>query len=513
MIKQSSRIPRMSGCVSVVAAAVMSACGGGTGVISTDDLLNASTSGQADLTSALGSSGPTVQIAGSKRNADAPSYVTIAQEGQTFNLASTETVRYGSGSKWTSKVVTGTGQCTDDFFGNDKMTGLAMQCQVLASSSALVATAPAPAPVSAPAPAPAPVSAPAPAPSIDTTVAITAPTTTPTTSQTVVRSGIAVDTNSLPIAQPGVSSVMLSAPGTIPPAPAPGDWETDGAFRLLCNWTKMSYDDPIVYPGQPGAAHHHTFFGNTAIDASTTSENIRSKGNASCRGGTINLSGYWTPSMIDTATGKPIAPKVLLIYYKTGYWTYFNDGSVMQSIPKGLKMIAGDGGRSTAGGVGNFGCMMPSAGADRAGTTGSAIPKNCQPGDELWARIAFPQCWDGVNLDSPDHKSHMAYPITYWTGDPARQFRCPATHPVVLPAITFAVQYTLPADANTSKWRLASDTYDASQPAGYSMHGDWMNGWDPTISELWGIKCMRERRNCGAANMGDGRTTLEFQGN
>ena len=80
-----------------MAAAVMSACGGGTGVISTDDLLNGSTSGQADLTSALGAR-PTVQIAGSKRNSDAPSYVTIAQEGQTFNLASTETVRYGTGS-------------------------------------------------------------------------------------------------------------------------------------------------------------------------------------------------------------------------------------------------------------------------------------------------------------------------------------------------------------------------------------------------------------------------------
>lgn len=22
----------------------------------------------------------------------------------------------------------------------------------------------------------------------------------------------------------------------------------------------------------------------------------------------------------------------------------------------------------------------------------------------------FPTCWDGVNLDSPDHMSHMAYP-------------------------------------------------------------------------------------------------------
>jgi hypothetical protein len=71
----------------------------------------------------------------------------------------------------------------------------------------------------------------------------------------------------------------------------------------------MSYDDPIVYPGAPGMAHHHTFFGNTAVDAFTTPENIRSKGNASCRGGTINLSGYWVLSMIDTATHKPLAPR------------------------------------------------------------------------------------------------------------------------------------------------------------------------------------------------------------
>ena len=51
------------------------------------------------------------------------------------------------------------------------------------------------------------------------------------------------------------------------------------------------------------------------------------------------------------------------------------------------------------------------------------------------------------------------------------------------------------------------------QPGGYSLHGDWMNGWDPAVSDLWGTTCIRDRRNCGAANLGDGRVTLEFQGN
>jgi hypothetical protein len=311
----------------------------------------------------------------------------------------------------------------------------------------------------------------------------------------------------------GVPDVRLSAPGAIPPLPEASDWERDGAFRLLCNWSKMSYDDPIVYPGQPGAAHHHTFFGNTAIDASTTVANIRSKGNATCRGGTINLSGYWVPSMIDTATHKAIAPKHLLVYYKTGAWTYFNDGSVIQPLPKGLRIVSGDASRSTPDGAGEFLCMVPSVGENRPGTKGPSIPKSCQPGDEVWSTIRFPQCWDGKNLDSPNHRSHMAFPIAFPSGDPRRQYRCPATHPVVLPQITFEVQYTLPADGDTSRWRLSSDTYDPQLPGGYSSHGDWMNGWDPVISDLWGIECMRKRRNCGSANLGDGRETLEFQGN
>lgn len=325
-----------------------------------------------------------------------------------------------------------------------------------------------------------------------------------------IHGGIVVETSSIPLAQPGVATQMLSQMNGIPPLVA--DPRGEGAFRLLCNWTKMSYDDPIVYPGQPGLAHHHTFFGNTAIDANTTPDNIRSKGNASCRGGTINLSGYWVPSMIDTATNKPLVPRYLIVYYKTGYWPFMGDGSVMQPMPKGLRMITGD---STAQGPGDgeFSCFMANGQGNRPGTWGREIPANCDSTDAVRTRISFQQCWDGVNLDSPDHKSHMATPVAYNSPDSSRPFRCPATHPVVLPLVTFTVDYDIPAGSSSANLRLSSDTYDRSKPAGYSTHGDWMNGWDTTISEMWGVKCMRERRDCGSANLGDGRGTMEFQGN
>lgn len=45
------------------------------------------------------------------------------------------------------------------------------------------------------------------------------------------------------------------------------------------------------------------------------------------------------------------------------------------------------------------------------------------------------RCWDGKNLDSPDHQSHMYNTITMdgFTNAPP----CPASHPVRVPQVTY----------------------------------------------------------------------------
>ena len=423
----------------------------------------------------------------------------------TTNAAGLTNGQYSEGTNPGGQRDHGGAQCASGAVGNDRAVGLLKSCTVAASDAS---SGPAPSPAPAPAPAAAPAPAPATAPA-----AASAPAAAPAAAPAPAYGGIFIDTTSLPVPAPGIDHPYLSEPGPLPPLPGPGDWETAGAFRLVCNWSHMGFDDPIAFPAQPGVAHHHTFFGNTAIDAYTNPDNIRSKGNASCRGGTINLSGYWVPSMIDTSTHKPIAPKSLLVYYKTGWWPYMNDNSVIQPLPKGLRMITGDASRATPGSGGSFECFDPTTQAVRPGTVGDSIPKGCLPGDEMHMVISFPECWDGVNLDSPDHKSHMATHELFWSGDPQRQYRCPLDHPVVLPLISFIVSFDVTAGTDTSTWRLASDTYDPTRPGGYSIHADWMNGWDPAISDSWGVKCLRERRNCGSAILGDGRIALEFQGN
>lgn len=51
-------------------------------------------------------------------------------------------------------------------------------------------------------------------------------------------------------------------------------------------------------------------------------------------------------------------------------------------------------------------------------------------------------CWDGQNLDSPDHKSHVAYPVTgpqTFTGTSVGG-DCPSTHPVKIPQLMLEVR-------------------------------------------------------------------------
>jgi hypothetical protein len=82
-----------------------------------------------------------------------------------------------------------------------------------------------------------------------------------------------------------------------------------GDFRTKCQPSHFAFDDPIVFPGQVGKSHLHVFFGNTLSSASSTAESLRTTGNSTCRGGTVNRSSYWVPAMVDTTTNLPVVPQ------------------------------------------------------------------------------------------------------------------------------------------------------------------------------------------------------------
>jgi len=321
------------------------------------------------------------------------------------------------------------------------------------------------------------------------------PTTTSTTSNSsnLIQVGLmpAVDITKNMAPVTGFNSLRIQPTTEIAP-------NSGGEFRIGCAFSHMSNDDPLIYPNQQGAAHHHTFFGNTSVNYKSDLNTFGSVGNSTCSGGIMNRSAYWVPSMINTETNAPILPNGnALIYYKSGAI----DGATIKAPPKGLRIIAGNA-KSIDGSVYNntgFTCH-PGPNSTRTSWPRTAtLPtgSKCEAGDDLMLSIFFPQCWDGVNLDSPNHKDHMAYPAND---------SCPASHPVAIPQITVNVHFTIASTDKLDKWRLASDNYAFNGiNAGYSAHSDYVEGWDRTAIEGIIKNCINAKKDCHAHLLGDAR--------
>lgn len=101
----------------------------------------------------------------------------------------------------------------------------------------------------------------------------------------------------------------------------------------------------------------------------------------------------------------------------------------------------------------------------------SFLDANCVDG--IRAEIIFPSCWDGVNLDSDDHKSHLAYPTLIQDGT------CPSTHPVYLPIMFFETIWQTNAFAGVPGQFILSN----GDPTGYGYHADFIAAWDDGVQE------------------------------
>ncbi len=234
------------------------------------------------------------------------------------------------------------------------------------------------------------------------------------------------------------------------------------------------------------------FFGNVTTNASSTYQSLRANGNSSCQGGPLNRSGYWVPAVQNTS-GLVVMPDYISVYYKGNGPTAAEIANI-RTMPDGLKMIAG------------FNASDPSASSafhwmcENGQGQGGVIP-SCPDGVRVGAVLEFPSCWDGVNLDSPDHRSHMAY----LTRDPnSGKVLCPVGYPVMLPQYTMGIWYMQHGDSAT--WSLSSDSMAPTAGHGATFHGDWFGAWDPATRATWTRECINKLRNCVAGELGDGRT-------
>lgn len=94
------------------------------------------------------------------------------------------------------------------------------------------------------------------------------------------------------------------------------------------------------------------------------------------------------------------------------------------------------------------------------------LDANCKDGIRI--ELMFPSCWDGKNVDSTNHKDHVAFPDLVMTGN------CPSSHPVRLPSLMYEIIWNTPKFAGRNG-RFVMANGDTT---GFGYHGDFMMGWD-----------------------------------
>jgi Domain of unknown function (DUF1996)/Carbohydrate binding module (family 6) len=269
-------------------------------------------------------------------------------------------------------------------------------------------------------------------------------------------------------------NAQLAAFRAMVPAPVPAGAVRVSEFNATCGYSHSRPDDPIVFPGLPGASHMHSFVGNRGTDANTTTGTLLSNTGTSCRP-LEDLSAYWVPTLY--FNGVAIEPKDVVVYYGSR----LTDPTPTVPFPQGFRMIAGDA-RSQVptprGAVNQFYCAGP--GGEIGRSTDGNWPV-CAPTATLMFHLLFQDCWDGRHLDSPDHKSHVSF--TY-------DGRCSGNFPVAIPNISFLIAY--PTSGGPGGFRLSSGLAS-------SMHGDSFLAWDDAALGRRVKNCVVQKAKCNTA--------------
>ncbi|KAH8809333.1 hypothetical protein F5884DRAFT_858834 [Xylogone sp. PMI_703] len=250
-------------------------------------------------------------------------------------------------------------------------------------------------------------------------------------------------------------------------------WANAQLFTLSCAPLTIQRSDPIVSPGGY-SSHVHAVVGGTAFQQTMSQTTAPNAKDTTCDK-KLDNSNYWQPQLYHHRSDgqfELITFQGIAVYYLNRACDYqpgltqCPPNSNATAPPAGLRMLVGDPTLRTFD-ENNFEQQAIQHVCLTDGDGGNFFSLPPMPCLRLRAETFFPSCWDGVNLDSANHKSHVAFPTNAYNGGV-----CPESHPKAIYSVFYEFFYDTSTVTDFNRWVWAM-----GDPTGYGLHGDFINGW------------------------------------
>ncbi len=295
-------------------------------------------------------------------------------------------------------------------------------------------------------------------------------------------------------------SIESVQPNVNTPEPS-GDAST-GTFASECGVNEnglFNSDNVIAAPGVSNGAHHfHDYIGNQATNAFVSDEEL-TRAQTSCEDQRDRSSYYWPVLRLQNGTeerdaqspgggiegnvGEIVTPKDVTLTFVG------NPKAKVTAMPRLLRIITGDA-KSFVNGPANANASWSCTGfEDRQLKDKYPL---CPEGSDVVRSFAFQSCWDGRNIDSANHRTHMAFTDA--------EGNCPSGFqpiPQLVQRIVYDVDAPSLEDGGKTVPLFAVDSFPEQLHKPITDHGDFINVFEEDLMNEM-VACINEGRTCGA---------------
>ncbi|MFE0516193.1 DUF1996 domain-containing protein [Streptomyces sp. NPDC058964] len=284
--------------------------------------------------------------------------------------------------------------------------------------------------------------------------------------------------------------------------PAPQSDASRGSFSSSCGVNangKFNSDNVIVAPGVSNGAHHfHDYVGNQANNAFASDDDL-ANGDTSCADKGDKSTYYWPVLRLQNGkqerdagapgggtegnAGQIVTPKQVTLTFEG------NPRAKVTAMPRLLRIITGDA-KSFVNGPANANASWSCTGfEDRQLKDKYPL---CPSGSDVVRTFRFQSCWDGRNIDSANHRTHVAFADG--------EGNCPNGFepiPQLVQRIVYDVDAPSLQDGGRTVPLFAVDSFPEQLHKPVTDHGDFINVFDEDLMNKM-VDCINSGRKCGA---------------